>query len=236
MRFARGLTETERWDLGLMLALLTVACLCFGVYWNYRSIPALFALDYDKNSNVSVQPAQPLILQLDPLPTAPTVGSLPSTNGAALTSASSVQPPRRYTGGQLTSFIQPLPSAAGKAKKAIAYQWFNGQRYRYWKTVRMHVTAYAPDRRCCWPFDGSTTASGYSVNTNHGKLVAADTHLIPMHALVSVPGYHKGQPVPVLDRGGAIKGQRLDVLMPSFGQAQDWGAQDINVKVYLPVD
>jgi 3D (Asp-Asp-Asp) domain-containing protein len=74
------------------------------------------------------------------------------------------------------------------------------------------------------------------VKTNRGRLVAADTNLIPMHALVSVPGYSSGAPVPVLDRGGAIKGHRLDVLLPTFDKARDWGSRMLEVKVYMPVD
>ena len=67
------------------------------------------------------------------------------------------------------------------------------------------------------------------------RLVAADTNLIPMHALVSVPGYANGSPVPVLDRGGAIKGRRLDVLLPTFDAAAEWGSRVIDVKIYMPV-
>jgi 3D (Asp-Asp-Asp) domain-containing protein len=136
----------------------------------------------------------------------------------------------------LRSVLPAVAQASTPPKLAISYHWFNGQKYLYWKTVRMRVTAYSPDRRCCWPYDGTTTASGLSVKTNHGKLVAADTSLIPMRSMVSIPGYHGGETVPVLDRGGAIKGKRLDVLMPNFNQARSWGTKDVEVKVYLPVN
>src|SRR5207244_1239031 len=80
----------------------------------------------------------------------------------------------------------------------------------------------APDPRCCWPYAGTTTASGQPVTTNGGKLVAADTGVIPMYSLVSVPGYAGTAGVPVLDRGGAIKGNRLDVVLPTDGRGKAW--------------
>ena len=100
----------------------------------------------------------------------------------------------------------------------------------------MRVTAYAPDPRCCAPYPGTTTASGLPVETNGGRLVAADTRIVPLHWLVAIPGYHAGRGVPVLDRGSAIKGHRLDVLMPTFEQAKEWGSRTINVKIYKPLD
>ncbi len=126
---------------------------------------------------------------------------------------------------------------APKPKKAaVEFKTFKGEKYKYVRTLRLRVTAYAPDARCCWPFDGTTTASGLSVKTNRGRLVAADTRLIPMHSLVSVPGYDGGAAVPVLDRGGAIKGHRLDVLLPTFEQAKEWGSRVVDVKIYEVVD
>jgi len=112
---------------------------------------------------------------------------------------------------------------------------YNGKTFRYLKTLTLRVTAYAPDPRCCYPYDGTTTASGLPVTTNGGRLVAADTSLIPLHYLVAVPGYAQDAAVPVLDRGGAIKGNRLDVLLPTFDQAKKFGVHTVQVKIYQPV-
>lgn len=67
------------------------------------------------------------------------------------------------------------------------------------------------------------------------RLVAADTKLLPFGTLVSVPSYHDGQPVPVWDRGGKIKGYRLDVLMPTHAQAKAWGRRLLDVPVWRPI-
>jgi 3D (Asp-Asp-Asp) domain-containing protein len=99
----------------------------------------------------------------------------------------------------------------------------------------LRVTSYAPDRRSCRPYSGRITACGESVRTNDGHLVAADTRLIPFHYMVRVPGYDYGRPVPVLDHGGAIRGYRLDVLLPTFRAAQDWGVKLLRVRIYRPL-
>ena len=42
--------------------------------------------------------------------------------------------------------------------------------------------------------------------------------------------------MPVLDTGGAIKGNRLDVLYPTHEVAMRWGVQDIEVTVWEYAD
>ncbi|MEM1213426.1 MAG: 3D domain-containing protein [Planctomycetota bacterium] len=113
---------------------------------------------------------------------------------------------------------------------------FNNRPIRPVKTLRMLTTAYSPDEQSCGIFADGITASGYSVYTNGMALVAADTRLLPFGTLVSIPGYNDGQPVPVLDRGGKIKGNRLDLLYPTHERALQWGAQRLDVVVYEYAD
>lgn len=134
---------------------------------------------------------------------------------------------------------QPIAQSAAAADADATLDelpTFDGRPIRPVRTVNMLVTAYSPDAASCAPFDDGITASGYSVYTNGGNLVAADTSLLPMGTLVSVPGYNDGLPVPVLDRGGAIKGNRLDVLYPTHNRALQWGAQRIEVVVWEYAD
>jgi 3D (Asp-Asp-Asp) domain-containing protein len=86
------------------------------------------------------------------------------------------------------------------------------------------VTAYCPCEKCCgrWAHD-HRTASGQSIYVNRGRFVAADTRVVPFHTRVRIPGYAGGRAVPVLDRGGKIKGRRLDVFFSSHEQAKRWG-------------
>ena len=113
---------------------------------------------------------------------------------------------------------------------------FNGRPIRPARTMRMLVTAYSPDERSCGKWADGITASGRSVWTNGMKLVAADTRLLPFGSIVSIPGYNGGKPVPVLDRGGKIKGHRLDVLYPTHEIARRWGVQRLEVIIWEYAD
>jgi len=101
------------------------------------------------------------------------------------------------------------------------------------RTVRMRVTAYCPCRKCCGRFSDGVTASGKNVYTNGSKFVAADTRTLRFGTMVSIPGYHGGQPVPVLDRGSKIRGNRMDVFFLSHRRAAKWGTRQLNVTVHL---
>ncbi|MEM6394095.1 MAG: 3D domain-containing protein [Planctomycetota bacterium] len=128
------------------------------------------------------------------------------------------------------------PPAATPAIIPEAGPTFNNRPLRPVRTIRMLTTAYSPDEQSCGIFADGITASGYSVYTNGMALVAADTRLLPFGTLVSIPGYNDGKPVPVLDRGGAIKGKRLDLLYSTHERALQWGAQRLDVVVYEYAD
>ena len=95
-------------------------------------------------------------------------------------------------------------------------------------TRTMKTTAYSPDERSCGKWADGITASGKSVWMNGGRLVAADK-AIPYGTILTVPGYNHGKPVQVWDRGGKIKGNRLDLLYPTHEIAMRWGVQDLPV-------
>lgn len=99
------------------------------------------------------------------------------------------------------------------------------------RTIMMEVTAYCACKKCCGPKAQGITASGKRVNFNGGLFVAADKKVFDFHTKLKIPGYANGQSVPVLDRGGAIKGNKLDVFFPSHAQALKWGRQRIPVTV-----
>lgn len=114
-------------------------------------------------------------------------------------------------------------------------RYFDGRPIRPIKTISMIVTAYSPDARSCAPFADGITASGYSVSTNAGNLIAADKRF-KFGTLLSVPGYNDNLPTPVLDRGGTIKGNRLDVLYPTHEIARKWGRQRVDIVVWDYID
>ncbi len=93
------------------------------------------------------------------------------------------------------------------------------------------VTAYCPCTRCCGPQAQGITASGRDVSYNEGRFVAADTSLLPFGTKLVIPGYAGEVPVEVIDRGGAIKGHKLDVYFDDHDVALQWGRQWVAVKV-----
>jgi 3D (Asp-Asp-Asp) domain-containing protein len=134
------------------------------------------------------------------------------------------------------------PVGSGVRADAVSASWaiesrtFDGRPLRAVRTMSMVVTAYSPDARSCGASADGITASGYSVHVNGGCLVAADPKVLPLGSLVSVPGYDGGAVVPVLDTGGAIKGNRLDVLFPTHRQALEWGRRTIEITVWEYAD
>jgi N-acetylmuramoyl-L-alanine amidase len=55
-----------------------------------------------------------------------------------------------------------------------------------------------------------------------------DPDVIPLGSKVHVEGY--GEAI-AGDIGGDIKGNRIDVFIPSNSQAKQWGRKDVQVKI-----
>ncbi len=135
------------------------------------------------------------------------------------------------------SLVREVEAVTPEAQKVDSnIRYFGGRAVRPVKTIWMTVTAYSPDWRSCGEFADGYTATMKSVWTNGGRLVAADPKVLPMGTMISVPGYADGEVVPVLDKGGAIKGRRLDVLYPTHEIARKWGVQKVPVVVWEYVD
>ena len=88
------------------------------------------------------------------------------------------------------------------------------------------VTAYCPCSKCCGKWSDGITASGHIIKTGD-KFVAAPPGY-SFGTMVEIPGYGK---VPVLDRGGAIKGNKLDVYFDTHQEALVWGIKNLKVKI-----
>lgn len=99
------------------------------------------------------------------------------------------------------------------------------------RQVWMEVTAYCACPKCCGPHASGITASGLPVTHNLGRFAAADSDVLPLGSSISVPGYDEGRTIPVIDRGGAIKGNKLDVFFPTHERALQWGRRWVLVTV-----
>lgn len=92
--------------------------------------------------------------------------------------------------------------------------------------ARYEVTAYCPCEICCGRFSDGVTASGHVIRQGD-MLIAAD---LPFGTMITVPGYGRA---PVLDRGGALKNKRLDILFHSHSAALEWGRQTLLCEVEM---
>lgn len=92
--------------------------------------------------------------------------------------------------------------------------------------VEMYVsaTAYSPESS-----PNATTKLGYNIRQNPNmKLIAVDPSVIPLGSKVWVEGY--GVAI-AGDTGGAIKGHKIDVLMPNNAAAIQWGRKTVKVVI-----
>lgn len=97
---------------------------------------------------------------------------------------------------------------------------------RSWFGLGRPVIASGPERGK--PKAVGITASGTRVRPG---TVAADTSVLPFGTIVHVPGYGWGR---VEDRGGAIRGQKLDLYFRTHARANQWGRQHHDVRIWLP--
>ena len=98
-----------------------------------------------------------------------------------------------------------------------------------WRTIRMRVTGYCPCSKCCGEFADGITANGHKIRPGD-TFVAADKRYSFGTEMV-IEGYSNSKTVKVLDRGGAIRGNKLDAFFHTHQEALEWGVKHIDVKI-----
>ena len=92
-------------------------------------------------------------------------------------------------------------------------------------TLTMTATAYTAYCEGC----SGITKDGTDIRANpHLKVIAVDPTVIPLGTRVWVEGY--GEAV-AADIGGAIKGNIIDVFIPSHEEALEWGRKTVKVRI-----
>lgn len=93
------------------------------------------------------------------------------------------------------------------------------------KELTVTATAYTANCEGC----SGTTATGVDLKANpDAKVIAVDPNVIPLGSKVYVEGYGYAT---AEDTGGAIKGNKIDVFIPSKDDALEWGRKQVTVKV-----
>lgn len=89
----------------------------------------------------------------------------------------------------------------------------------------MTATAYTAECEGCT----GVTYTGIDLNADRTKkVIAVDPDVIPLGALVYVEGY--GEAI-AGDIGGAIKGNKIDIHVPTRDEALAWGVREVSVTI-----
>ncbi|MFF5995968.1 3D domain-containing protein [Lysinibacillus sp. KU-BSD001] len=93
------------------------------------------------------------------------------------------------------------------------------------KEMTVTATAYTAYCKGC----SGTTAYGIDLRANpNQKVIAVDPRVIPLGTKVWVEGY--GEAI-AGDTGGAIKGKKIDVFIPTYENAVAWGVKTVKIRI-----
>lgn len=96
------------------------------------------------------------------------------------------------------------------------------------KTVKeiFKITAYCPCEKCCGEWSDGITFSGDFAH--EGVTIAADLSVLPLGTKVYIEGI--GERI-VQDKGGVIKGNRIDLFFYNHAAALNFGIQELEVEI-----
>jgi peptidoglycan DL-endopeptidase CwlO len=119
-------------------------------------------------------------------------------------------------GGASTGGTGPSTGDTGASAEAGTGTTIGSTTPRTGRQLTVQATAYALP---------GTTATG--VGVRYG-IIAVDPRVIPLGTRLYVPGYGEGI---AADTGGAVKGNSIDVWLPSETQAEEWGVKTITITI-----
>jgi 3D (Asp-Asp-Asp) domain-containing protein len=101
----------------------------------------------------------------------------------------------------------------------------NSTKLKVVKTLTVSATAYTANCKRC----SGITALGLNLKKNPKlKVISVDPKVIKLGTKVYVEGY--GYAI-AGDTGGAIKGKKIDIFVPSHKDAIKWGRKTVKVKI-----
>jgi 3D (Asp-Asp-Asp) domain-containing protein len=121
---------------------------------------------------------------------------------------------------KITNVTSSKP-AVKKAKTTTS----NTKKQKVVKTLTVSATAYTANCKRC----SGITALGLNLKKNPKlKVISVDPKVIKLGTKVYVEGY--GYAI-AGDTGGAIKGKKIDIFVPSHKKAIQWGRKTVKVQI-----
>ena len=127
--------------------------------------------------------------------------------------------------GFLIGNLLDASAAPAYAEESYQYQEDSGQAKQLKSIGTYTITAYCPCRKCCGKWANGITASGVYAKSKH--TIAAPKG-IPFGTVLVIDGIE----YTVEDRGGAIRGKKLDIYFDTHREALNWGRQKREVFIY----
>lgn len=145
------------------------------------------------------------------------VGQELEINGGTTSKQNQAQPEMKKTSKQKTT-----------KKKAAKAEPANTEKLKdtvQGETLTVTATAYTAKCKGC----SGITSTGINLNKNpNAKVIAVDPNVIPLGSKVYVEGYGYAT---AGDVGGAIKGNRIDIHVPTEAEATNWGVKKVKVTI-----
>lgn len=93
------------------------------------------------------------------------------------------------------------------------------------KTMTVTATAYTAECKGC---SGITYTGVNLLKDRNAKVIAVDPNVIPLGTKVYVEGYGYAT---AEDIGSAIKGNRIDIHLPTKSEAYKWGVKEVKITI-----
>ena len=123
-----------------------------------------------------------------------------------------------FTGDDTDTGVGDTASRGGRKGKPV-YAESHGK-----SLGKFVITAYCTCKICCGIYSGHNRTSSGTVPTTN-RTIAVDTDVIPFGTKV----VFNGQVYVAEDRGGAIKGKRIDLFFYTHKEATRWGKRTMEV-------
>lgn len=182
-----------------------------------------FSTDDKGNQVLTVKRAVPVVIEYND--TRETILTCKSTVGEILESYGYVGNGYEVNYGQdaavvtgMNILVKDAPVAPPQTTNSVST---NAGEMTYAACISMEATAYLPS-------DGNGAGITATGDVARRGIVAVDPNVIPLGTRVYIPGY--GSAV-AADTGGAIRGNKIDLCMESYGEAINFGRRPVEVYI-----